>query len=56
MKKTLNKANLHSIKGDIGFVFQDPNDQLFFTSVFDNVAFGLVNFLRKKPSLLPPLI
>ena len=31
--------------GKIGFVFQNPDDQLFSTSVFEDVAFGLVNFL-----------
>ncbi|HAJ94983.1 MAG TPA: cobalt ABC transporter ATP-binding protein [Actinobacteria bacterium] len=45
---TVNKANIYNIRGDIGFVFQDPNDQLFSTSVFDDVAFGLVNFLSKN--------
>ncbi len=45
---TVNKTNIYNIREDIGFVFQDPNDQLFSTSVFDDVAFGLVNFLSKK--------
>jgi len=46
--KALNKANIYDIRENIGFVFQDPNDQLFSTSVFDDVAFGLINFLSKK--------
>ena len=46
--RTLDKKTIYDIREDIGFVFQDPNDQLFSTSVFDDVAFGLVNFLSKK--------
>jgi len=45
---TINKANIYNIRQDIGFVFQDPNDQLFSTKVFDDVAFGLINFLSKN--------
>jgi cobalt/nickel transport system ATP-binding protein len=46
--RQLDKENIYDIREDIGFVFQDPNDQLFSTSVFDDVAFGLVNFLSKN--------
>ena len=46
--KSLNKKNIYDIREYIGFVFQDPNDQLFSTRVFDDVAFGLVNFLNKR--------
>ncbi len=48
--KKLDKKSIYDIREDIGFVFQDPNDQLFSTRVFDDVAFGLVNFLNKKDS------
>lgn len=48
--KKLDKKSIYDIREDIGFVFQDPNDQLFSTRVFDDVAFGLVNFLSKKDS------
>lgn len=34
-KKTINKA-----RSMLGFVFQDPDDQLFSASVYDDVAFG----------------
>jgi len=44
----LNDKNIYGIREKIGFVFQDPNDQLFSTSVFDDVAFGLINYLNKK--------
>jgi len=46
--KKLDSKSIYDIREDIGFVFQDPNDQLFSTRVFDDVAFGLVNFLNKK--------
>jgi len=44
----MNEKNIYGLREKIGFVFQDPNDQLFSTTVFDDVAFGLVNFLVKK--------
>jgi cobalt/nickel transport system ATP-binding protein len=46
--RKLDRKSIFDIREDIGFVFQDPNDQLFSTSVFEDVAFGLVNFLNKK--------
>ncbi|MBC7333586.1 MAG: ABC transporter ATP-binding protein [Actinobacteria bacterium] len=46
--KKLEKKTIYDIRENIGFVFQDPNDQLFSTSVFDEVSFGLVNYLNKK--------
>lgn len=35
--------NLKNIRNKIGLVFQDPNDQLFSPTVFDDVAFGPIN-------------
>ena len=46
--KILNDKNMYDLRENIGFVFQDPNDQLFSTTVFDDVSFGLVNYLNKK--------
>jgi cobalt/nickel transport system ATP-binding protein len=46
--KILDDKNLYDLRENIGFVFQDPNDQLFSTTVFDDVAFGLINFLNKN--------
>jgi len=46
--KRLNEKNIYDIREKIGFVFQDPNDQLFSTKVFDDVSFGLINYLNKK--------
>jgi len=34
---------LPEIRRQVGLVFQDPNDQLFMPTVFDDVAFGLFN-------------
>lgn len=35
--------NLNEIRRKVGLVFQDPDDQLFMPTVFDDVAFGPVN-------------
>ncbi len=37
------KANLRDIRRRVGLVFQDPDDQLFSPTVFDDVAFGPMN-------------
>lgn len=39
----VNKANLKAVRQQVGMVFQDPDDQLFCPTVYDDVAFGLVN-------------
>lgn len=39
----MNKDNLKAIRQQVGIVFQDPDDQLFCPTVFDDIAFGLVN-------------
>ncbi len=36
-------ATLDFIRGRVGLLFQDPDDQLFMPTVFDDVAFGPVN-------------
>jgi cobalt/nickel transport system ATP-binding protein len=40
MGQTLNKNNLGVIRAQVGLVFQDPDDQLFSPTVFEDVAFG----------------
>lgn len=40
----VNKKNLSQIIKDIGFVFQNPEDQLFTTSIYEDVAFGPKNY------------
>jgi cobalt/nickel transport system ATP-binding protein len=37
------KGNIKGIRRDVGLVFQDPDDQLFMPTVFDDVAFGPIN-------------
>ncbi|MBN1126859.1 MAG: ABC transporter ATP-binding protein [Sedimentisphaerales bacterium] len=39
----LNRCNIHSIRKVMGFVVQDPEEQLFMPTVFDDVAFGPLN-------------
>ena len=40
---TLEKKNLKSIRQKVGLVFQNPDDQLFCPTVFDDIAFGARN-------------
>ena len=44
----VNKNNLAKIRKDIGFVFQNPEDQLFTTSIYEDVAFGPKNYKLSK--------
>jgi cobalt/nickel transport system ATP-binding protein len=39
----ITKANLAAVRRSVGMVFQDPDDQLFMPTVFDDVAFGPLN-------------
>ncbi len=39
----LKEKNLPYIRNKVGLVFQDPDDQLFMPTVFDDVAFGPIN-------------
>ncbi len=41
---TLNKETLNTIRRKVGVVFQDPNEQLFCPTIFDDVAFGPLHF------------
>jgi len=41
--KELSDKNLKEIRKDIGIVFQNPDDQLFMPTVFDDVAFAPLN-------------
>lgn len=40
----LKKEKLEEIRRKVGFVFQNPDDQLFMARVYDDVAFGPRNF------------
>jgi cobalt/nickel transport system ATP-binding protein len=39
----LTKETLQAVRRTVGMVFQDPDDQLFMPTVFDDVAFGPLN-------------
>jgi cobalt/nickel transport system ATP-binding protein len=39
----LSKTTLPDVRRTVGMVFQDPDDQLFMPTVFDDVAFGPLN-------------
>ena len=39
----MNNQNLASIRSHIGYVFQDSDNQLFMSSVYEDVAFGPMN-------------
>lgn len=39
----LGDATVAEVRRRVGLVFQDPDDQLFMTTVFDDVAFGPMN-------------
>jgi cobalt/nickel transport system ATP-binding protein len=39
----ITKASLAAVRRSVGMVFQDPDDQLFMPTVFDDVAFGPLN-------------
>ncbi|MDF2954528.1 MAG: Energy-coupling factor transporter ATP-binding protein EcfA2 [Candidatus Alkanophagales archaeon MCA70_species_2] len=39
----ISKENLRKIRSKVGLVFQNPDDQLFSLTVFDDVAFGPMN-------------
>lgn len=43
MDQTLKQDNLKQIRRQVGLVFQDPNDQLFCPTVFEDIAFGPLN-------------
>ncbi|MFA6091495.1 MAG: ABC transporter ATP-binding protein [Elusimicrobiota bacterium] len=39
----VSKQNLLAVRRAVGMVFQNPDDQLFMPTVFEDVAFGLLN-------------
>jgi cobalt/nickel transport system ATP-binding protein len=42
--ETITDENIGSIRRDVGLLFQDPDDQLFCPTVFEDVAFGPQQF------------
>jgi cobalt/nickel transport system ATP-binding protein len=47
----LDKKNIHEIRERIGVVFQNPDDQLFMSNVYDDIAFGLRNYGMNEESI-----
>lgn len=43
MGEELTKKNAERLRRHIGFLFQDPDDQIFMPTVWDDVAFGPIN-------------
>lgn len=41
MERRLEKASLTEVRKQLGYVFQNPEDQLFMPTVFDDLSFGL---------------
>lgn len=47
----LTERNTRNIRGRVGLVFQDPDDQLFSPTVFEDVAFGPLNMGYPKEQI-----
>ncbi|HLF02297.1 MAG TPA: ATP-binding cassette domain-containing protein [Anaerolineales bacterium] len=47
----LRKENLGKVRAEVGLVFQDPDDQLFSPTVFDDVAFGPLHMGLPEPEV-----
>lgn len=43
-ERELSNSNLNLIRRTVGIIFQDPNDQLFCPTVYDDIAFGPLHF------------
>jgi len=41
--RLVDDASVRDIRRDVGLVFQDPDDQLFMTTLYEDVAFGPLN-------------
>jgi len=46
-----NKKNINEIRKRIGFVFQDPDYQLFMPTIYDDIAFGPLNLNYPKDEI-----
>lgn len=45
------EENLDRIRTLVGMVFQDPDDQLFCSTLYEDVAFGLMNMGLERPEV-----
>ena len=43
------EADFHEVRGRVGLLFQDADDQLFCPTVAEDVAFGPLNLFPKRP-------
>ncbi len=41
--REITDATIRDVRRDVGLVFQDPDDQLFMTTLYEDVAFGPLN-------------
>jgi energy-coupling factor transporter ATP-binding protein EcfA2 len=48
LSEPISRKSLRQIRSKVGLVFQDPDDQLFMPTIFDDVAFGLVQ--QERPA------
>ncbi len=48
----LSKNNINAARRSVGMVFQNPDDQLFMPTVFDDVAFGPLNLVLEKDEVV----
>jgi energy-coupling factor transporter ATP-binding protein EcfA2 len=48
---TVNRDNLYEVRRKVGLLFQDPSDQLFCPTVFEDVAFGPQQFGLSEPEV-----
>jgi len=48
----VNDKNIHRIRRKVGLIFQNPDDQLFMPTVFDDVSFGPVNMNLERDEIV----
>jgi cobalt/nickel transport system ATP-binding protein len=48
LSEPISRKSLRQIRSKVGLVFQDPDDQLFMPTIFDDIAFGLVQ--QERPA------
>mgnify|MGYP001182324420 CR=1 FL=1 len=49
-EEPVSRENISRIRARIGFVFQDPNDQIFMPTVIEDVLFGPLNAGWERPA------
>lgn len=46
-----NKKRLYNLRKEVGIVFQDPENQIFYSMVYDDIAFALRNIGMKEEAI-----